>query len=347
MLSRGSLRGCSHVASAVPCRTVAPPSSNLKSWFEHAWGDWLGPVALLVVAVAAYVLYHFDLVSERLAGGTLIVVIVAGVVGMGVVPALPLTRTGTQRVMVALVAVLAVIGAGWPTLRIALDPKPLAAARFTADQTKVTVQTGSDGPYEFVVSGRFRQAGTGDVEASYNIKVEGTGTELVQGALKRSTHRYRTSRRGGTSASLEEHTELVHRVNGVSGGTLTLSVDGVDEQLNGELDVAVRAAGPRPEIFWGLCGLALLIRLILDSRMGVEVKEEDRVVRGPKREQTYLTVVAAMMLVFSINFPMEATPRSLVRAAVGAFFLALLAGGAGGWLLASFARLATRPRRRS
>ena len=57
--------------------------------------------------------------------------------------------------------------------------------------------------------------------------------------------------------------------------------------------------------------------------------------------------VAAMLLVFSINYPTEATPRSVVRAAVGAFFLALLTGGAGGWLVTAFGRLAFKGKRRA
>jgi hypothetical protein len=230
-------------------------------------------------------------------------------------------------------------------MRLAFVAKPLATARFSPNMLKTTVQTGADGPYEVVVSGHFKQPSAADVEASYSLKVVGQGEANVTGEIKRSTHRYRTGRRGGTSTSLEERTEAIHRVEGVRGSELTISTEGIDEQLDGNLEVSIRPAGPRPEIFWGLGALAILFGLILDARLSNEIREEDRKVRGPKREQSYLTVVTAMLLVFSINFPMEATPHALVRAAVGAFVLALLVGGAGGWLIASFIRLATRPKR--
>jgi hypothetical protein len=326
---------------------MADSRSDFRVWFDQAWAEWIRPLGLLVLAGLAYLGYRFDLLSERVAGGTLVVAIVVGVLAMGVIPALGLARTGSQRAMLAVMSLLALVGAGWPTFRMVLVSKPLATARFSPNVLKTTLETGADGPYELVVSGRFKQAGASDVEAGYSIKVEGQGNEQVSGSIRRALHRYRTGRRGGTSTSVEERTEAMHRLEGVRGGTLTLTLDGVDEQLDGGLEVAVRAAGPRPEIFWALCGLAVLLALILDARLVQDIKEEDRKVRGPKRELSYLTVVCAMLLVFAINFPMEATPRSLVRAAVGAFFLALLAGGAGGWLLAAFVRLATKPKRRT
>jgi hypothetical protein len=42
---------------------------------------------------------------------------------------------------------------------------------------------------------------------------------------------------------------------------------------------------------------------------------------------------------------MEATPHSLVRPAVGALVLGLLAGGGGGWVLSGLARLLFGPPR--
>ena len=214
------------------------------------------------------------------------------------------------------------------------------------DALKATLTTNTSGPYELVVSGRFKQAGTAEAEASYNVEVEGNGKDDVAGEIKRSTHHYRTGRRGATTASLEERTESVHRLDHVMGGTLTVSADAIDDQLDNGLTVGVRAAGPRREIFWVLGALAMLLGLILDSRLAIDIRDEDRKVRGPKRDVTYLGAATAVMLVFAINFPMEATPHSLVRAAIGAFLLALIVGGVGGWLLGAFARLAGKPKRK-
>jgi hypothetical protein len=321
--------------------------SEFRVWLDTAWTEVIKPMGAIIILVIGYALYHFDLLSERVAGIGLVLAVVVGLVAAGVIPALPLTRRSSQRVMIVVLAALALAGAGWPTLRLAISPTPLATARFSPNMLKTTVQTGADGPYEVIVSGHFKQPSAGDVEASYALKLAGQGEAEISGQIKRSTHRYRTGRRGGTSTSLEERTEAIHRVDGVRGSQITISTDGIDDQLDGNLEVSIRSAGPRSEIFWALAGLAVLLGLILDARLSNEIREEDRKVRGPKREQSYLTVVTAMLLVFAINFPMEATPHALVRAAVGAFFLALLVGGAGGWLVASFVRLATRPKRKS
>ncbi len=325
---------------------MATSRSDLKAWLDQAWVDWIRPLGLLIVAAVAYAAYHFDLLGERAAGVCLTIAIVAGVLGLGVVPAFGLARRGVDRALLVALAVLSLVGAGWPSLRIAFAPTPLATAHLTAAQPKASVSTGKDGPYEVVVAGRFKHAGASEVEASYTVKIDGVGSEQVSGSIKRSLHRFRTSRRGGMSTSLEERTEAVHRVDGVRGANLTVSTDGVDDQLDGALEVAIRSAGPRPELFWALAALAVLLGLILDARLVRDLGEEDRKVRGPKREQSYLTVVTAMLLVFAIQFPSEATPHSLVRAAVSGFFLALLAGGLGGWIVASFVRLATRPARK-
>jgi hypothetical protein len=319
----------------------------MKDWLAQAWTDWIRPLGLLIVAGLAYLGYRFDLLGENVAGLGLVIAIVAGTIGVAVVPAWAMSRRSSQRAMLLLLGLLALVGAGWPSLRAAIATRPLATARLTTAQPSATLETGQDGPYDVIVSGRFKQAGASDVEASYTLRLEGQGSAQVSGAIKRALHRYRTSRRGGSSTSIEEHTEAIHRVDGVRGARVTVSTDGIDDQLDGGLQVGLRPAGPRPEIFWTLCAIALLIGLILDARLVVELREEDRKVRGPKREQSYLTVATAMLLVFAVNFPTEATPHSLVRAAIGAFFLALLAGGAGGWLLAAFVRLATKPRRRA
>jgi hypothetical protein len=319
----------------------------MKTWFAQAWADWIQPLGGLILAAFGYLLYRFDLLGERVAGVGLTVLIVLGVLAMGSLPAFKLVRSTSQRVMLLSMMLIALVAAGWPTMHVAFSPSPLASVRLTPAALSATAETGHDGPYEVVVSGHFRQAAATEVEANYTLKVVGTGSEDISGTIKRAMHRNRTSRRGGTSISMEERTEVVHRVDGVRGSALTISTDGIDDQLDGELDVAVRSAGPRPEIFWALGALAILLALILDARLGAEVREEDRKVRGPRREQSYLTIVTGILLVYSINFPMEATPHALVRAAIGAFVLALLTGGAGGWLLAGFVRLATRPRRRS
>jgi len=323
-------------------------SSDLDSptWLSQAWADWIRPLGLLVLAGLAYLGYRFDLIGEQVAGIALVIALLLGVLGVGVVPAWGLARRSADRIMILLLASFALIGAAGPSLHVAWAPGALASARLTSAALKVGLTTNTSGPYELVVSSRFKQGGAAEAEASYVLELDGAGKEQIRGEVKRTLHRYRTSRRGGSGTSLEEHTETVHRLSAVSGGVVEVSTAAISDQLDG-IDVALRPAGPRPELFWVLGALAVLLGLALDARLVVPISEEDRKVRGPKRELSHLTSVSAMLLVFAINFPMEATPRTLVKATVGAFFLALLLGGAGGWLLASFVRVATQGKRRA
>lgn len=317
-----------------------------QTWLHQAWADWIRPLGLLIIAALAYGAYHFELVSERVSGVALVLTVVVGLVGAGIFPSLALARSDLARSGLFAVAVCAFVGAGWPTLRIALSPEPLAKATLTTAAPKQTLTTGTDGPYELIVSGRFKQAGA-DATAGYVLKVEGTGQEEVSGDIKRSTHSYRAGRRGGTMRSVEEHTEVVHRLDAVRGGSITISTDNVDDVLDEGLGVSLRNAGPKPQFFWAIMALAVLIALVLDTKLGAQVRDEDSKTRDGKRPQSYLTIVTGMLLVFSINFPMTATPSSLVRAAIGAFVLCLLLGASSGWLVSAFARLAMRPRRRT
>ena len=175
---------------------MANQTSDMQRWFEQAWADWIKPLGALIVAGFGYLAYRFDFLGERPAGVALVLLVVLGLLLAGALPALQLVRRGSDRTMLAVFALIALVGAAWPTLRVAFSPAPLATAHLTTAQPRATLSTGSDGPYEVVVAGRFKQPGASEVEASYTLKIEGTGTETVSGSIARSLHRYRTSRRG-------------------------------------------------------------------------------------------------------------------------------------------------------
>ncbi len=325
-----------------------PAPSAFKRWFDQAWNDWIQPLGLIGVIGLGYAGYKFGILGERVTGVSIVLVTLLSLVAFGLATSWKLARTSAQRTSLLVMAVLALGGAVWPTIRIAWNPAPLATGELTAASPKVELETGVEGPYEILVSAHFKQAGASDVEASYSLDVQGQGgATKVSGELKRSTVRNRTSRRGGTSVSTLEHTENVHRVPDVLGSKITIATDGIDDQIDGGLTVALRSGGPRPEIFWVLSGLSLLLALILDSRLGNDLREEDRKFRGPKREISYLTPAMGMLAVFAVSFTHDAMPSALVRSALSALVLALIAGGVCGWLLAAFARLATRPRRKA
>lgn len=320
--------------------------SNFKGWLDQAWTDWIQPLGLIVVLGVAYLLYTTNVIAERTSGLVLILAVLLGTLGTGVVPALGLARRGSDRAMIWLLAALALAGAAYPTLHVAWASSPLASVTLTPDQLKATVETHASGPYEVVVSGKLKDAGSQEAQADFDVEITGDGKDEVTGEIKRSMHHYRTGRRGGTTSSVEERNETTQRLEHVRGSTLAISAAGIDDALDGSLMIGIRSAGPRREVFWTLGALAVLLGLILDARLAVDIREEDRKVRGPKRDVSYLCAVTGVLLVFAINFPMEATPHALVKPGIGAFLLALLTGGTGGWLLGAFARLASRPARK-
>ena len=131
----------------------------------------------------------------------------------------------------------------------------------------MTLTTGAAGPYELLVSGHFKEAGRSDAEATYSIKAvdNGGGSDEVSGEIARKLVTIRS--RKGSSSSVQELNEEKHRLGHVTGPQVTLTADGVDEQLEGGLTVALRSGGLDPIVFIVLGALAILIGLVLDTRL--------------------------------------------------------------------------------
>jgi hypothetical protein len=273
------------------------------------------------------------MVGERLAGAAAVLLVVGGAVGSTALPAWPLARTPALRALFVAVVVVWVGSMGYPPLRAALPGRTLGEARLTAAQPSAKLHVDGNGPFEVSVGGNFKQAG-GEAEAPYTIKVDGGGhSDEVSGAIKREVQHVRTSRRGGTSTQIVERTEYLHRLASAAGSELTLTADGVDEQLDNGLFVEVRAAGPNPLFFYLLGALAVLGAVALDSQL-TDLKG---------KLKSYLAVGAGLCYVFAIYLPLNATPHSLVRPAVGGLF-AGMGGAAGGWLLGAIARALFGPK---
>ena len=118
------------------------------------------------------------------------------------------------------------------------------------------------------------------------------------------------------------------------GPQVTLTADGIDDQLEGGLSVALRPGGLDPIVFIVLGALAILMALILDTRL-VDLKG---------KQKSYLTAGMAIAFSFSNYYWNEATPSRLVKTAVSALLFALIVGGLGGWLAGGLARLLFGPK---
>jgi hypothetical protein len=298
-------------------------------WLEEAWEGWIRSLGPIVLVVAVWLLYSNDLLGEQ----TTATLAVLGIVGValfsGASSARPLLRAPWQKALFVTALVVAAVATIYPSLRAAMPGRPLAEATFIADKRTATLQPGESGPYEVTVSGKFKQQGTSEIEATYKLTATGSagGTDEIDGALKRQQVSIR-SRKGGTRTSMQEHNEESHRLANARGPQLTLTVDDVSEELDGGLQAVVRRGSFDPLLFIVLGALALAMALVLDARLTD--------VRG--KEKSYLTAAIGVAYVFAIAYPRHATAHELAKPVVAAVFLAALIGGLGGWIAGAIAR---------
>ncbi len=318
-----------------------PPT--FKLWFEEAWHGWMKPLGLIVVLIGAYFLYDRGVLPEGNAGLVVVALIVGVTIYSVAEQAFPLLARRQQRLALGGFIAVWALAAGYPSLRAAFPTKVLNTAPVTvagcnhwkdADRKEcadpklvanVALPEGS-GPYEVEVSGELR--GTGEAESSYHLTFSGADSaqETVDGTLKRTYVRQRTSRRGSGGVSVrQERTENSHRIL-VHGPSVKVEADGVDDTLENGLLLSFHSAGPDPRIFLILGALCVLLGIALDYWFA-----------APK-VKTYFGLGTGLTLAFAAYFPTEATPHFLVRPAVAALIFALVTGGLGGWLLAIVAK---------
>ncbi len=308
--------------------------SAFQLWFEDAWEGWIRPLGLIVVLAIGYLLYKYDLLSETVMGALLVLGVILGAIGAGVLPALPLTRAPWQRALLVTMALAALVATGYPTLRLVLPGAPLAEATLTTAAPSVTVTPSAIGPYDVTASGHFKDSSRAEAEASYTLKVSDNsgGSDEVEGAVRRKQLSYRTRR--GSSTSTMERNEQTLRLPHVRGPQVTLATD-VDEQLEGGLKLELRRGSLNPIVFLVLGILALLMALVLDTRL----------IDWKTNKKSHVTACVAIAFAFAVSYPDEATPHALVRPAVSSFILALVVGGLGGWLLGGIGRVLAGPKK--
>jgi hypothetical protein len=309
-------------------------ATQFQLWFEEAWEGWIRPLGLILLLAIGYLLYKFDIVGEHTAGLLAVLGIVVGAITVGALPALPLTRAPWQRALLATMVAAALGGMVYPAVRAAAPGKALAEGVLTNDKPTTTLITNTSGPYQLDVAGHFKEAGRSDAEASYSIKAtdNGGGSDEVSGTIERKLVTIRS--RKGSSSSVQERDEQKHRLAHVTGPQVTLTADGVDEQLETGIHVVLRPGGLDPIIFIVLGALAIAMALVLDTRL-VDIKG---------KQKSYLTAATAIAFAFSIYYWREATPTRLVKTAVSALLFALIVGGIGGWAAGGIARALFGPR---
>jgi hypothetical protein len=326
--------------AALPsARPEAQRPDGQPSALAEAWVGWIRPLVLLGAAGLLYLGYRYELLPEQVAGAIVLGVALLALALAALLPAwiLALDRPPSQRLLVAGAALAWLVCVSWPVAHSVWPGAPLATARLAQGRLVETVDAGRAGPFELTVRGQPRSA-SGGVEIPYRLTVRGAadtnGAVTLDGIFDRSFHQVRASRRGGTATAVAEHTARVHRVDGVRGSSLTLSIERLDEGLaDPGLTVEVRPAGAPPQWPFVFGGVALVLGVVADALL----------TRGRAKARTYVGLVAGLGLVLAYDLPLEVTPTQVVRPALGSLFLAVVTGGMGASLLSAVARWLVRP----
>jgi len=130
----------------------------------------------------------------------------------------------------------------------------------------------------------------------------------------------RVGRRGGTARQLSMHLSNLHPLTHAFGPQVTLKLEDLDENLNKQVQVALRPAGLPSWLFFVLCGLVLAAALAADLWFERE------------KGHTYLFIAAVFAAVFAYSFP-GAIGEKMVRGTVGAGIIAILWAGIGGFVV--------------
>ena len=233
-------------------------ATPFQLWFEEAWEGWIRPLGLIVLLAIGYVLYKFDIVSEHVAGVAAVLAIVVGAIVVGALPARPLVQKPWQRALLVAMVAAALGGMVYPSVRAAVPGRLYAEARPDQRQAVADADDGRGRPV--------RADGLGPLQ--------GGRPQRRRGDVQPQSRRQRRRQRRGLGrdraqagddpqpqglvvvGDRAERGEAPPRPRR-SARKVTLTADGVDEQLESGLAVSLRPGGLDPIIFIILGALAM------------------------------------------------------------------------------------------
>jgi hypothetical protein len=271
----------------------------------------------LLVLVAGWAVYHYELVSEVAAGRLLLLALLAAVCGGSIWPRLVRAHDPRARAMLVLLGVAWCFGVGYEPLRVAFPTAAVGEAQLPTPEGEFdTTIAAPDGACELLVSGRL--ADDAQTHAVYQLDVGGENTP-VSGRFERVFYRAKGRRRIVRGVQTVERTENLHRLERRCQTSLAVGLRKLPEALDGPLTIEVHRARLRPELPLACAILALVAAVFIDRRT--------------ESEGIPLAYAVAVTLVFSLDFPVEATPHRMVGPALGASLLAMILGIPAAWML--------------
>lgn len=308
------------------------PKSSFQRFMDDHWEAWLGPVLMLVLAAGFIISYKADLLRESAVGLIVSGGIVAYAIYYTAIPAYELIKQQTARRLFALLCVVWVAAAGYPTLRKGLSRDILAETVLTKESKgeKLVIKGGKTGPFDITVSGTLKQSGGQDTTVSYtlNLTTDSGVSQEISGEFSQKTNQMRA--RKGTTHWSEQHNQEEFRLpSSFLGKEITVTSDSVDELLESGIHVTVhpRSYDPKWAFLAGI--LVLLFMMFVETRI------------GDQKVKPHLIMASASTLVFSYWFHKNATPSRLVAPTLDAALLAAIVGGIGGTLVGAVVRRAS------
>lgn len=310
----------------------AEPKTAFQRFMDEHWESWLGPVLMLVLAGGFIVSYKAGVLREGVVGLIVSGGAVAFIIYYTALPAYDLIKQPMAKRLFALLSIIWVAAAGYPTLRKGMARDVLAETVLTKEHLsdKLTIGKGKTGPFDLTVSGTIKPGGGQDTQVSYTLKVaaEGGSSEEIYGDFSHRVNQARV-RRGTTNWS-EQHNQNEHRLpSSLRGKDLTVTADSVDELVESGIHVTVHPQSYDPIWFFLAGVLVVLGMMFVEARI------------GDSKTKTHLIMASASTLVFSYWFHKNATPSNLVPPALDAAILAALVGGIGGTLVGAVVRRAS------
>jgi len=303
-----------------------------QNFVDDHWNQWLSQVLMILVLGAFVIGYKMDKLPEASIGLILSGGIVAIAIYSTASPAYDLIHDSTGKKLFALLVVLWVAAAGYPTLRKGIGRTVLASTVLTEDgkPTKLSIAPGNTGPFDLTVSGTVKPTAGQDTSLGYVITVGGDNnqTKEISDQFSYSVHQARV-RKGSTNWT-EQRNQVEHRLGSdIRGSELTLTAEKVDELLQDGIHVTVHPQSYDPNWFFVLGILVVLGMMFVESRI------------GDAKTKPHLIMASACTLIFSFWYHKNATASRLVAPALDAVFLAAVTGGIGGTLVGAVVRKAS------
>lgn len=308
------------------------PKTGFQRFMDDHWEAWLGPVLMLVLAAGFIISYKADLLRESAVGLIVSGGIVAYAIYYTAIPAYELIKQQTARRLFALLCVVWVAAAGYPTLRKGLSRDLLAETVLTKESKseKLVLKGGKTGPFDVTVSGTLKQSGGQDTTVGYtlNLTTDTGVSQELSGEFSQKMNQMRARR--GTMNWSEQHNQEEHRLpSSFRGKEITVTSDSVDELLESGIHVTVHPQSYDPKWFFLAGILVFLGMMFVETRI------------GDQKTKPHLIMASASTLVFSYWFHKNATPSRLVAPTLDAALLAAIVGGIGGTLVGAVVRRAS------